>query len=125
VVKLAKIEKLVVKNIQDVIDNLKNVENGWPKKQNIQFVNSKNVANIIKIVLMENVKPKKENVKKEKDVKKLLFHSKINVELKWQELNLQNVQLKDVVDTWKDVLEQFVKPKKLNVDLQENVKKLK
>jgi len=74
---------------------------------------------------MENVKLKKENVKKEKDVKKLLFHSKINVELKWQELNLQNVQLKDVVDTWKDVLEQFVKPKKLNVDQKENVKKLK
>jgi len=52
------------------------------KKQNIQFVNSKNVANIIKVVLMENVKLKKENVKEEKDVKKLLFHSKVNVELK-------------------------------------------
>jgi len=52
------------------------------KKPNIQFVNSKNVANIIKVVLMENVKLKKENVKEEKDVKKLLFHSKVNVELK-------------------------------------------
>jgi len=52
------------------------------KKPNIQFVNSKNVANIIKVVLMENVKPKKVNVKEEKDVKKLLLPSKINVEQK-------------------------------------------
>jgi len=52
------------------------------------------------------------NVKEEKDVKKLLLPSKINVEQKWQELNLQNVQLKDVVNTWKDVLENHVKLKK-------------
>jgi len=74
---------------------------------------------------MENVKLKKENVKEEKDVKKLLFHSKVNVELKWQELNSQNVQLKDVVDTLKDVLEKLVKPKKLKCGSKRKCEKAK
>jgi len=72
-----KLKKLHVKEFQNVMEHIQNVEHSKPKNLNFSVVNIENVVNSLKVVSEQNVIVKDLNVKKVKNVKQFVIKKTI------------------------------------------------